>query len=105
MLLILRDLDRLRTYVRGKAPDAVLARNAGVRFIVSPCKGAALGSTATTVPTQRDSHIRSINEHKRMYWQKTSGYNRHSKIRAAIGRCSASCYEQRNDRACWKMGV
>jgi hypothetical protein len=45
-----------------------------------------LGPTATTAPTQRDSHIRSINKHGRMNWQKTSGYNRRSKVEAAIGR-------------------
>jgi hypothetical protein len=53
-----------------------------VRFIV--CNGAVLGPTATTAPTQRDSHIRSING--RMNWQKTSGGNRRSKVEAAIGR-------------------
>ena len=45
-----------------------------------------LGPTATTTPTQRDSHIRSITKHGRMNWQKTSGYNRRSKVEAAIGR-------------------
>ncbi len=45
-----------------------------------------LGPTATAAPTQRDSHIRSINRHGRMNWQKTSGYNRGSKVEAAIGR-------------------
>ena len=36
-------------------------------------------------PTRRDSHIRSINEHGGMNWQKTSGYNRRSKVKAVIG--------------------
>jgi hypothetical protein len=31
-----------------------------------------------------DSHLRLINEHGRMNWQKTSGYNRCSKVEAAI---------------------
>ena len=44
-----------------------------------------MGSTATTAPTQRDLHIRSINEHGRMNWQ-ASGYNRRSKVEAAISR-------------------
>jgi hypothetical protein len=39
---------------------------------------------ATTAQTRRDLHIRSINEHGRMHWQKTSGYNRRSKLEAAI---------------------
>ena len=73
-------------YDRAHVLNAVLVRNPDVRFIVPPCKGAVLGPTATTVPTQRDSHLRSINKHGRMNWQKTSGYNRRSKVKAAIGR-------------------
>jgi hypothetical protein len=45
-----------------------------------------LGSTARTAPAQGDLHIRSIDEHGRMNWQKASGYNRRSKVEAAIGR-------------------
>ena len=73
-------------YDRSHVLDAVLAKNPTVRFIVPPCKGAALGSTARTAPTQRDLHIRSINQHGRMNWQKASGYNRRSKVEAAISR-------------------
>ena len=73
-------------YDRAHVFNAVRVRNPDVRFIVPPCKGAVLGPTATTAPTQRDSHIRSINKHGRMNWQKTSGYNRRSKVEAAIGR-------------------
>jgi hypothetical protein len=71
-------------YDRAHVLDAVLARNPAVRFIVPPCKGAVLGSSARTAPAQRDLHIRSINEHGRMNWQKTSRYNRRSKVEAAI---------------------
>ena len=76
-------------YDRAHVFNAVRVRTPDVRFIVPPCKGAVLGPTATTAPTQRDSHIRSINKHGRMNWQKTSGYNRRSKIEAAIG-----CYKR-----------
>jgi hypothetical protein len=48
-------------YDRSHVLDTVLAKNPTVRFIVPPCKGAMLGSTATTAPTQRNLHIRSIN--------------------------------------------
>jgi hypothetical protein len=72
--------------VRRLTLDAVLVRNPAVSFIVPPCKGAVVGSTARTAPTQGDSHICSINEHRRMNWQKTFGYNRRSKVEAAIGR-------------------
>src|ERR1019366_8217131 len=50
-------------YDRAHVLYAVLARNPAVRFIVPPCKGAVLGSTARTAPTQRDLHIRSIKQH------------------------------------------
>jgi hypothetical protein len=56
-------------YDRAHVLAAVLARNPAVRFIVSSCKGAVLGSTATAASTQRDLHIRSINEHGHMNWQ------------------------------------
>ena len=35
---------------------------------------------------QRDLPIRSINRHGRTNWQKTFGYNRRSKVEAAISR-------------------
>ena len=70
-------------YDRAHVLDAVLARNPAVRFIVPPCKGAVLGSTALR---PSGIFIRPINEHGRMNWQKGSGYNRRSKAEAAIGR-------------------
>jgi hypothetical protein len=70
-------------YDRAHVLDAVLARNPAVRFIVPPCKGAVLGSTALR---PSGIFIRSINGHGRMNWQKASGYNRRSKAEAAIGR-------------------
>jgi hypothetical protein len=44
------------------------------------------GSTANTALARRDLSIRSINEHGRMNWRKTSSSNRRSKVEAAIGR-------------------
>jgi hypothetical protein len=66
--------------------DAILARNPLARFIVPPCKGALPGPTATISPTQRDLHILAVCEHGRMNWQKVSGYNKRSKVEAAISR-------------------
>ena len=51
------------TYGRSHVLDAVFAKNPTVRFVVPPCKGAVLGSTARTAPTQRDLDIRSIKQH------------------------------------------
>jgi hypothetical protein len=44
------------------------------------------GSTATISPTQRDLHVLAVAEHGRMNWQKASGYNKRSKVEAAISR-------------------
>lgn len=54
------------------------------RFIVPPCKGAVPGPTATISPTQRDLHILAVDEDGRMKWQKATGYNKRSKVEAAI---------------------
>ncbi|MGO8846718.1 MAG: hypothetical protein ACLQFI_15560 [Methylocella sp.] len=53
---------------------------------MKPCKGSVPGPTATISPTQRDLHVLAVDEHGRMNWQKTSGYNTRSKIEAAISR-------------------
>jgi hypothetical protein len=45
--------------------DAVLTRNPNARFIVPPCKGAVIGPTAATAPTQRDLHVPAIDAHGR----------------------------------------
>jgi hypothetical protein len=73
-------------YDRSAVLDAVLASNPSARVIVPPCKGAVLGPTAATAPTQRDLHVRSVNKHGRMNWQRTSGYNKRSKVEAAMSR-------------------
>lgn len=73
-------------YDREATCDAVLDRNPSARFIVPPCKGAVPSPTATIAPSQRDLHIRAIDAHGRMNWQKTSGYNKRSKVEVSIGR-------------------
>jgi Transposase DDE domain len=73
-------------YDRAATYDAILARNPSARFIVPPCKGAVPGPTATISPTQRDLHVLAVDEHGRMNWRKTSGYNTRSKVEAAISR-------------------
>ena len=73
-------------YDRAATYDAILARNPFARFIVPPCKGAVPGPAAIISPTQRDLHILAVDEHGRMNWQKASGYNKRSKVEAAISR-------------------
>jgi hypothetical protein len=41
---------------------------------------------AATSSTQRHQHVLAVDAHGRMNWQKTSGYNRRSKVEAAISR-------------------
>jgi hypothetical protein len=73
-------------YDRVAVLDAMLSRNPSARFIVPPCKGAVPGPAATTAPTQRDRHVVWVEEHGRMNWQTASGYNKRSKVEAAISR-------------------
>jgi Transposase DDE domain len=73
-------------YDRGSVLDGVLARNPNASFVVPPCKGAITGPTAATAPTQRDLHVLAIDARGRTNWQKASGYNKRSKVEAAISR-------------------
>ena len=73
-------------YDRSTVHDAITARNPLALFIVPSCKGAVPELTAATSPTQRDQHVLAINAHGRSNWQKASGYNRRSKVEAAISR-------------------
>jgi Transposase DDE domain len=73
-------------YDRSTVLDAVLTRNSNARFIVPPCKGAVPGPTVAIAPTQRDLHVLAIDAHGRANWQKAAGYNKRSKVEAAISR-------------------
>ena len=72
-------------YDRG-AVLAVMAGNPHASFIVPPCKGAAPRPSAATSPTQQDEHVLAIQARGRSNWQKTTGYNRRSKLEAAMSR-------------------
>jgi hypothetical protein len=73
-------------YDRTCVLEGVLARNPNAKFIVPPCKGAVTGPTVATSPTQRDQPVLAVDAHGRMNWQKTTGYNRRSKVEASISR-------------------
>jgi hypothetical protein len=53
---------------------------------VPPRAGAVASTSADTIPTQRDRHLRMIAERGPTAWQKASGYNVRAKIEASIGR-------------------
>lgn len=90
---LLHQIDRPLEWLMGDgAYDAEGARKSlrnhspGARYIAPPRKGAALGPTACTAPTQRDSDVQMIQARGRMQWQKRSGYNRRSRIEAELSR-------------------
>jgi len=85
-------------YDRASVLDPILAGNPSARFVVPPCKGAVTGPTAATSPTQRDRHILWVEEHGRMNWQKASGYNKRSKVEAAISRYKCVIGDALNSR-------
>ena len=65
---------------------AVLDRAPETTIIVPPRSTAVPSEAAETEPTQRDRHLERIAEKGRMGWQKASGYNKRSRVEAAIGR-------------------
>ena len=65
---------------------AVINRDPDAAVIVPPRSTAVPSETAETEPTQRDRHLQRIAEKGRMGWQKASGYNKRSRVEAAIGR-------------------
>ena len=65
---------------------AVLDRDPETAIIVPPRSTAVPSEAAETEPTQRDRHLERIAEKGRMAWQKLSGYNKRSRVEAAIGR-------------------
>src|SRR6202020_91686 len=85
-------------YWWGSVLDAVLAGNPSARFVGTPCKGPVTRATAATSPTTRDRHILWVEEHGRMNWQKASGYNKRSKVEAAISRYKCVIGDALNSR-------
>src|ERR671917_2944365 len=57
--------------------------------IIPPRAGAVPGPTADTTPTQRDRHIRMIEDRGRLGWQKAVGYGRRSLGETAVSRYKA----------------
>jgi Transposase DDE domain len=67
---------------------AVADRQPNAAVIVPPRSTAVPSGTATTDPTQRDRHLQGIAEKGRTGWQKVSGYNKRSRVEAALGATS-----------------
>ncbi len=63
--------------------DAVMARHPEADVIIPPCSTAVPTETAAS---QRDRHIKGIEEHGRRGWQKRTGYGRRSLVETAMFR-------------------
>src|SRR4051812_25416973 len=63
--------------------DEVLHRHPAARVIIPPRSTAVLSEASTT---QRDDHLRSIQNHGRIGWQRRSGYGRRSLVETAMYR-------------------
>jgi Transposase DDE domain len=65
---------------------SVIDRDPDAAIVMPPRSTAVLSETAETEPTHRDRHLLYIARNGRMVWQKASGYNKRSRVEAAIGR-------------------
>jgi transposase len=63
--------------------DEVLLRYPAASVIIPPRSTAILSEAGTT---QRDDHLRSIEQHGRLGWQRRSGYGRRSLVETAMHR-------------------
>jgi transposase len=63
--------------------DEVLQRYPATRVIIPPRSTAILSDAGTT---QRDDHLRSIEQHGRLGWLRRSGYGRRSLVETAMYR-------------------
>jgi transposase len=63
--------------------DEVLQRHPAARVIIPPRSTAIVSETCTT---QRDDHLRAIEQHGRLGWQRRSGYGRRSLVETAMYR-------------------
>ena len=73
-------------YDQDKVYQAVAERHPDAAVIVPPRATAVPSASAETDPTLRDQHLAAIAERGRIGWQKSSRYNRRSRVEAAIGR-------------------
>src|SRR5829696_2874583 len=58
-------------------------------IVIPPRRSAALSPQADTAPSQRDGHIRFIQEQSRSAWRRATGHGRRSLVETAIGRYKA----------------
>ena len=66
--------------------DDLATRHPEAAVVVPPRANAVPSNTADTAPTQRDRHLRAIEERGRVGWQATSGYNWRALVEADVSR-------------------
>jgi hypothetical protein len=71
-------------YDQDKVYEAIAARHRDAAVIVPPRATAVPSAAAEMAPTQRDLHLRTIAQHGRMRWQKSSGYNLRARVEASL---------------------
>jgi Transposase DDE domain len=77
------DGDPVYRAVAARQPDPPAA------VIIPPRASAVPGPTAETTPSQRDGHVRMIEDRGRLGWQKAVGYGRRSLAETAVSRYKA----------------
>lgn len=82
-------------YDREPTSDLLAARFAStIEVTTPPPKNAIPSPNAANDPTARDCHIDEIESHKRMAWQKATGYNHCSRGDTLMGRWKAVHWAQ-----------
>ncbi len=66
--------------------DEVSARHPEAAVVVPPRANAVPSRTAETTPTQRDRHLKLVQERGRLGWQEVSGYNWRALVEADVSR-------------------
>jgi len=66
--------------------DEVAARHPEAAVVVPPRANAVPSRTAETAPTQRDRHLKLVQERGRLGWQEASGYNWRALVEADVSR-------------------
>jgi transposase len=82
--------------------DEVLQRHPAARVIIPPRSTAILSEAGTT---QRDDHLRSIERHGRLGWQRRSGYGRRSLVETAMYRYKSIIGRRLHARTLPKHGL
>jgi hypothetical protein len=77
------DAEPVYQAIEARQPQTALS------IVVPPRRSVVLSAQTDTAPSQRDGHIRLIQEQGRSAWRKATGHGRRSLVETAIGRYKA----------------